>query len=142
MRISDWSSDVCSSDLLFARTEALFDERAPDTKLSEPRALFWGTLWQFWPIHSHVLLATILINCFAIASPLFIMNVYDRVVPNQAVATRRVLAAGVIIVFGFEFVMRNPRTYFVAIAGQYATVLITHRLRAKSLSTHRDAKPA
>src|SRR5690606_22328210 len=86
---------------IFARTEARFDERAPETKLVEPRAWCWGTLWQFWPIYSHVLLASVLINCFAIASPLFIMNVYDRVVPNQAVETLWVLAAGVVTVFGF-----------------------------------------
>src|SRR3546814_10368790 len=101
MRISDWSSDVCSSEL--------------------------------------VLLASILINCFAIASPLFIMNVYDRVVPNQAVETLWVLAAGVIIVFGFEFVMRNLRTYFVDIAGKNADVIIASRLLEHLMST-RDRK--
>src|SRR3546814_7429503 len=142
MRISDWSSDVCSSDLLFARTEARFDERAPDTKLSEPRAWFWGTLWQFWPIYSHVLLASILINCFAIASPLFIMNVSDRVVTNQAVPRLWVLAAGVIIVFGFEFVMRTLRTYFVDIAGTNADVIVASRLLVHLMSTRLDAKPA
>src|SRR3546814_12188102 len=122
MRISDWSSDVCSSDLLFARTEALFDERAPDTKLSEPRALFWGTLWQFWPIYSHVLLSSILINCFAIASPLFITTVYDRVVSNQAVANLRMLAGTVISVLGFELSIRTLRPYFVNMPSKHADV--------------------
>src|SRR3546814_13045069 len=103
---------------LFARTEARFDERAPDTKLSEPRAWFWGTLWQFWPIYSHVLLASILINCFAIASPLFIMNVYDRVVPNQAVETLWVLAAGVIIVFEIGSALGRGRM------GQYVLIAV------------------
>ncbi len=127
---------------IFARTEARFDERAPDTKLSEPRAWFWGTLWQFWPIYSHVLLASILINCFAIASPLFIMNVYDRVVPNQAIETLWVLAAGVVTVFGFEFVMRNLRTYFVDVAGKNADVIIASRLLEQLMATRLDAKPA
>ncbi|MGF1594632.1 MAG: type I secretion system permease/ATPase [Kiloniellaceae bacterium] len=127
---------------IFARTEARFDERAPDTRLTEPRAWFWGTLWQFWPIYSHVLLASILINCFAIASPLFIMNVYDRVVPNQAIETLWVLAAGVAIVFGFEFVMRNLRTYFVDIAGKNADVIIASRLLEQLMATRLDAKPA
>lgn len=127
---------------LFARTEARFDERAPETKLTEPRDWFWGTLWQFWPIYSHVLLASILINCFAIASPLFIMNVYDRVVPNQAIETLWVLAAGVVVVFGFEFVMRNLRTYFVDIAGKNADVIIASRLLEQLMSTRLDAKPA
>ena len=127
---------------IFARTEARFDERAPENKLTEPRAWFWGTLWQFWPIYSHVLMASLLINCFAIASPLFIMNVYDRVVPNQAIETLWVLAAGVIIVFGFEFVMRNLRTYFVDIAGKNADVIIASRLLEQLMSTRLDSKPA
>jgi ATP-binding cassette subfamily C protein LapB len=127
---------------IFARTEAHFDERAPETKLVEPRAWFWGTLAQFWPIYSHVLLASILINCFAIASPLFIMNVYDRVVPNQAIETLWVLAVGVITVFGFEFVMRNLRTYFVDVAGKNADVIIASRLLEQLMSTRLDAKPA
>ena len=127
---------------IFARTEARFDERAPDTKLTEPRAWFWGTLWQFWPIYSHVLMASILINCFAIASPLFIMNVYDRVVPNQAIETLWVLAAGVVTVFGFEFVMRNLRTYFVDVAGKNADVIIASRLLEQLMSTRLDSKPA
>ena len=95
---------------IYARPEFRFDERAPDIKVKEYRSWFWGTLWQFWPIYSHVLLASIVINCFAIASPLFIMNVYDRVVPNNAMETLWVLAIGVLTVFGFEFVMRNLRT--------------------------------
>ncbi len=127
---------------IFARAEARFDERAPETKLAEPRAWFWGTLWQFWPIYGHVFLASILINCFAIASPLFIMNVYDRVVPNQAIETLWVLAIGVITVFGFEFVMRNLRTYFVDIAGKNADVIIASRLLEQLMSTRLDAKPA
>jgi ATP-binding cassette subfamily C protein LapB len=132
----------CSGYAIFARTEARFDERAPDTKLTEPRAWFWGTLWQFWPIYSHVLLASVLINCFAIASPLFIMNVYDRVVPNQAVETLWVLAAGVVTVFGFEFIMRNLRTYFVDVAGKNADVIIASRLLEQLMSTRLDSKPA
>ncbi|WP_420347590.1 type I secretion system permease/ATPase [Pelagibius sp.] len=127
---------------IFARTEARFDERAPERKLSEPRAWFWGTLAQFWPIYSHVVLASLLINCFAIASPLFIMNVYDRVVPNQAIETLWVLAIGVLTVFGFEFVMRNLRTYFVDIAGKNADVIIASRLLEQLMSTRLDSKPA
>lgn len=127
---------------IFARTEARFDERAPDNRLAEPRAWFWGTLWQFWPIYSHVLMASILINCFAIASPLFIMNVYDRVVPNQAIETLWVLAVGVVTVFGFEFVMRNLRTYFVDVAGKNADVIIASRLLEQLMATRLDAKPA
>jgi len=119
---------------IFARPEFKFDQRAADTRLRQPRAWFWGTLARFWPIYSHVLIASVLINLFAIASPLFIMNVYDRVVPNNAIETLWVLALGVVTVFVFEFVMRNLRTYFVDTAGKSADVLIASRLLEQIMS--------
>jgi len=119
---------------IFARPEFKFDQRATDTRLHQPRAWFWGTLARFWPIYSHVLMASVLINCFAIASPLFIMNVYDRVVPNNAIETLWVLALGVVTVFIFEFLMRNLRTYFVDTAGKSADVLIASRLLEQIMS--------
>ncbi len=126
---------------IFLRPEFKFDARASDIRLVETKAWFWGTLAQFWPIYSHVLLASVLINCFAIASPLFIMNVYDRVVPNNAIETLWVLALGVGTVFGFEFVMRNLRTYFVDVAGKNADVIIASRLLERVMAMRLDQKP-
>ncbi len=125
---------------IFARPEFKFDQRASEIRLTQPRVWFWGTLAQFWPIYSHVLLASVLINCFAIASPLFIMNVYDRVVPNNAIETLWVLAIGVATVFAFEFVMRNLRTYFVDVAGKNADVIIASRLLEQLMSMKLDSK--
>jgi ATP-binding cassette subfamily C protein LapB len=127
---------------LFARPEFKFDQRASDIRLAQPRAWFWGTLAKFWPIYSHVLLASALINCFALASPLFIMNVYDRVVPNNAIETLWVLALGVVTVFVFEFVMRNLRTYFVDVAGKNADVIIASRLLEQLMSMKLSSKGA
>ncbi len=126
---------------IFLRPEFKFDARAADIRLSSPRRWFWGTLAQFWPIYSHVLMASILINSFAIASPLFIMNVYDRVVPNNAVETLWVLAIGVATVFAFEFIMRNMRTYFVDVAGKNADVIIASRLLERVMAMRLDQKP-
>ena len=126
---------------IFLRPEFKFDARASDIRLSNPRRWFWGTLAQFWPIYSHVLLASIMINAFAIASPLFIMNVYDRVVPNNAVETLWVLAIGVATVFTFEFIMRNMRTYFVDVAGKNADIIIASRLLERVMAMRLDQKP-
>ncbi|MGH6947705.1 MAG: type I secretion system permease/ATPase [Kiloniellales bacterium] len=126
---------------IFARPEFKFDSRASDIRLTESRAWFWGTLARFWPIYGHVMIASVLINCFAIASPLFIMNVYDRVVPNAGIETLSVLAVGVITVFVFEFVMRNLRTYFVDTAGKNADVIIASRLLEQLMAMRLSNKP-
>lgn len=114
--------------VIFVRSAFRFDPRAQDVALSNPKGWFWGTLARFWPIYGHVLIASLVINTFALASPLFIMNVYDRVVPNQAFETLWALALGVGIVFLFDFLLRNLRSYFVDTAGKNADVIIANRL--------------
>ena len=48
---------------------------------------FWSVVARFWSNYSHVAIAAFIVNILALASPLFIMNVYDRVVPNGAIAS-------------------------------------------------------
>lgn len=103
---------------------------------------FWGTLRSSWRIYRDVALASVLINVFAVASPLFVMNVYDRVVPNQAIETLWVLAIGVSVVFGFDFVLRGLRGRFIDVAGTKADIELSSRLFERVLGLRLDARPA
>lgn len=125
---------------IFARPEFRFDDRAREVRLKDPKAWFWGTLARFWPIYVHVIVASVLINTFAIAMPLFIMTVYDRVVPNETVETLWVLAAGIGIVITFEFLIRNLRSYFVDVAGKNADIIIASRLLQHVMGMRLDQK--
>ena len=126
---------------LFARPQLRFDRRAEQVDRGAARSWFWGTLAQSWPIYAEVCLAAVLINLFALASPLFIMNVYDRVVPNHAVETLWVLAVGAATVFGFDFVLRNLRGYFVDSAGRIADVKLAGRIFEQVLGIRMAARP-
>jgi ATP-binding cassette subfamily C protein LapB len=86
-------------------------------------------------------IASLLINLFALASPLFIMNVYDRVVPNHAVETLWVLAIGVAIVYGFDLLMRTLRGYFVDIAGKRADIILSATVFERVLGIKMAARP-
>lgn len=89
---------------------------------------FWGTLKRFRPLWMQVAIASLLINCFALAAPLFTMNVYDRVIPNRAEETLWVLFSGILIVYIFDFIIKNLRAYFIDVAGRGADVLISAKL--------------
>jgi len=127
---------------LFARPRLRFDRRADQIEGVAGRSWFWGTLLQAWPVYAEVLLAAVLINLFALASPLFIMNVYDRVVPNQAIETLWVLAAGAATVFAFDFVLRNLRGYFVDSAGRIADLKLAGGIFEQVMGMRMAARPA
>lgn len=127
--------------MLFARPEIRLDERSGDIAAANPRGWFRGTLLGSWRIYLEVVVAALLVNCLALAGPLFVMNVYDRVVPNFAVETLWVLATGVAIVFVFEFVLRMLRSYFVDAAGRSADTRIASRLFQQVLGMKMADRP-
>lgn len=94
----------------------------------EQTSWFWGSVRKSWWIYGQVVMAAILINIFALVTPLFMMTVYDRVIPNNAMETMWVLAIGAMLVFGFDFLIRTLRGYFVDVAGTRADVLAARRI--------------
>jgi ATP-binding cassette, subfamily C, bacterial LapB len=103
---------------------------------------FWRVVLRQWPVYAEVALAAALINLFALASPLFIMNVYDRVVPNNALATLWVLASGVLVVFGFDFLLKLLRAHFLDVAGRVADLKLAGAVFAQVLGIQLAARPA
>lgn len=85
-------------------------------------------------VYRDVLLASLLLNLFVVVSPLFVMNVYDRVVPNLAFETLWTLALGVLIVFVFDFVIRSLRHHFLEAASRRIDVTLSNQLFSYVLS--------
>ncbi|MEM1048605.1 MAG: type I secretion system permease/ATPase [Pseudomonadota bacterium] len=75
------------------------------------RHWLWPAVLRFWPAWVQVLCAALIINTLALASPLFVMNVYDRVIPNLAVPTLWALAAGVVLAIVFDFILKQVRSH-------------------------------
>jgi len=94
---------------------------------------FWGTLWSSRAIYRDVLIASIVINFFILANPLFVMNVYDRIVPNNAVESLWVLAIGVSVVYMFDILLKFLRSYFLEVAGKKSDVLLSAKLFEQTL---------
>lgn len=127
---------------LFARPEIGYEQR--DRPIAQERKghWFWSTLLRQWPTYSEVLIAAVLINAFALASPLFVMNVYDRVVPNNAIDTLWVLAIGAFTVFAFDFMLKTLRGYFIDIAGRIADIRLASRIFEHVLGIKMASRPA
>lgn len=92
------------------------------------RHWFWGPMWAVKDIYWKVGLAAVLINLFALTSPIFMMNIYNRVLPNNALETGWVLAIGAITVFVFDIVMKLLRSYFIDLAGRRVDVIAARRI--------------
>lgn len=89
---------------------------------------FWGLVQSNRQTYFLVLMASLFINIFALVSPLFVMNVYDRVIPNNAIETGWVLAVGALVAFTFDFIFRTLRGYLVDFAGRRIDVLAARRI--------------
>jgi ATP-binding cassette subfamily C protein LapB len=107
-----------------------------------PRAhWFWSVVRRFWSNYSHVAVAALLINLLALASPLFIMNVYDRVVPNGAMASMIALSIGMGIAVIFDFVIRMVRSRIVDMTGKKLDVIMTSNIFEHVLSLKMAQRP-
>jgi ATP-binding cassette subfamily C protein LapB len=94
---------------------------------------FWSTLKLSIPIYKDVLYASLLINLFVLASPLFTMNVYDRVVPNNAIETLWVFAIGVIIIYILDTFLKFTRTYLLETAAKKSDIIMSSIIFEKVL---------
>jgi ATP-binding cassette subfamily C protein LapB len=131
-----------TGNAFFIQINHQFDKRTAVSVTPKIKHWFWDVIYKSWPIYTEVLMATFLINLFALASPLFIMNVYDRVVPNHALETLYVLAIGVGIVFTFEFIMKALRGYFIDAAGKRSDIILSATIFEKVMGIRMEAKPA
>lgn len=92
------------------------------------RHWFWGLIEENRSTYILVMLAAVFINIFALVSPLFIMNVYDRVIPNNAIETGWALGIGALTVFAFDLALRILRGYLIDLAGRRIDVIAARRI--------------
>ncbi|HEY5789473.1 MAG TPA: type I secretion system permease/ATPase [Gammaproteobacteria bacterium] len=117
------------------------EERASASGGTSSRHWFWGVLRRSWRVYRDVLAASLLVNLFALATPLYIMTIYDRVVPNQAQETLWVLSVAVAGVYLFEVLMRGLRGYFLDLAAQRSEQALSAVICERMLGLRMAARP-
>ena len=95
---------------------------------------FWQPVKSLWRAYIEVGFLTFFINLFALFVPLYIMIVYDRVVPNEAYDTLFVLSFGLIIALVFELVFKSVRSYIIDKTGKKLSLYLEEDLMKRLLS--------
>ncbi|RSQ73396.1 type I secretion system permease/ATPase [Acinetobacter baumannii] len=118
------------------------EKSVPDARIDEyikpyEAHWFWAVILRDWKRYIDIMFASLVANILALATIVFSMNVYDRVIPAQSVPTLWVLAGGVLIAAIFEFCLRVARIYLSDILGKRADLTISdlvfgHALRIKN----------
>ena len=127
---------------LFLRPKFHFDAAGGDPARASTEHWFWGALRSQQGVYRDVLWAALLINVFALAIPLFSMNVYDRVVPNRAFETLWALAIGALLVISADLLMRSLRSHFVDEASARIDVRVSATLMERVLGMQLAHRPA
>ncbi len=151
VRQTDGLSQVLEHDQLaglylgycwFIKQKMVSDLRSDLPEYHLPKAWFWKVIWRFKSYYYQVILATFIINFLALVSSLYVMNVYDRVIPNQAYETLWVLSIGVVLAIFFEFIAKLIRGHLTDIAGKKADLIISSALFRRVMSIKLADRPA
>ena len=127
---------------IYARPRLRFDARSPEVRAPRDGHWFWSVIAENRALYRDVLLAAFLTNLFALAMPMFTMNVYDRVVPNQAFDTLAALSVGLLLVLVGDLLLRLLRGYFVDLASSRADVKLSAHIMERVLGMRMEQRPA
>ena len=136
--IENWIDveDLESEYLGFAfmlKKEFQYENKASKTLQKKQNHWFWDTLKLSAPIYKDVLIASFLINLFVLATPLFTMNVYDRVIPNNAQETLIVFTLGIVFVYLLDLFLKVTRAYLLELAGKKSDIIMSSIIFEKVL---------
>lgn len=126
---------------IYCRQRFQTDERAWPAAGPADGHWFWRIIDEGRPVYRDVLVAALFINLFALAMPLFVMNVYDRVVPNHAAETLWVLAIGVAIVLCADLALRMARSWFIDLVAARSDVRLSALIMERILGMRMASWP-
>ena len=132
-----------TGEVIIIKPEYNFNNRIEkEVVVDNPKEWFWGTLLRNKGIYQQVIVVSLFINLFILATPLFTMNVYDRVLPNNAIETLWALFIGISIVMFFDLLLKVLRSHFLGIASKRADTIMSNKIFNHLLNIKLDAKPA
>ena len=123
------------------KKEFEYDNTNSRTLQLKQKHWFWDTLKLSRGIYKDVLWASLLVNLFVLATPLFTMNVYDRVIPNNAQETLLVFTIGIVFVYLIDFFLKFTRGYMLEIAAKKSDIIMSSIVFEKVLDLKMAVHP-
>jgi ATP-binding cassette subfamily C protein LapB len=120
------------------RGDRHFDVHLDDSK----EHWLWQKIKNTSSIYRDVIIASVMVNIFALVSPLFIMNIYDKVVPNLAFESLWVLAIGASVAYVFDYILKQLRGYLIDLAGKKIDIEVSSKLFAKVIGMPLEKRAA
>ncbi|GGD40053.1 ABC transporter [Malaciobacter pacificus] len=125
---------------ILLKKELDFKENKSSLSIKESHWL-WGSVKIVRNVYRDVIIASLLINLFVLSTPLFTMNVYDRVIPNNAVDTLWVFAFGVVFIYAIDIALKFLRSYFLETAAKKTDVIASSIIFEKVLDLKMSSVP-
>lgn len=97
-------------------------------RVSTAKSWLWDAVRPLFAAFAEVMVLSFFVNVLALAVPIFVMQVYDRVVFHGGISTLFGLAAGMLIAIGFDFVMRLARARILQTVALRMDVSLGRRL--------------
>jgi len=122
-----------------------FDMNLPDPlqggKVQTARSIFWQAIMRRKQVLVSAAIATIFANIIALATSLFSMQVFDRVIPLASYSTLFVLTLGTLVALSFDFVLRTVRSLMIEREAADIDFEVSEYFFARSQALRMDTRP-
>jgi len=132
-----------TKQVIIIKPEYNFENKiSRDVIIPQPKKWFWGAFKLNIPLYNRVIVAAIFINLFVLAMPLFMKNVFDRVLPNNGIETLWAMTFGIVFIMIFELIFTLLRAYYLGMAAKRADLIMSSRIFDQLLNIRLSEKPA
>jgi len=140
LSVEDLESEYLGYGFMLKKEFEYEDKNSRTLKIKQ-KHWFWDTLKLSSGIYKDVLWASLLVNLFVLATPLFTMNVYDRVIPNNAEETLIVFTVGIVFVYLLDFFLKLTRGYMLELAAKKSDIIMSSIVFEKVLDLKMAVHP-
>ena len=130
----EWSEDLISVEIsLPGADQTVETQRAID--------VFWSAIMQRKSMIVDATIATVVINLIALATSVYSMQIYDRVIPRAGYSTLAVLTAGMIFAVLVDMLIRNTRAIMIDREAGSIDSQVSEFFYARMQAVRLDARP-